>query len=221
MALQKYIADFTPLSEQALAAWRDIPAAVVSDMMNRSQVMAGRIKPVGIGMKLCGQARTVSCMSGDNSAPHRLIGMCRKGEVMIIDARGSENVAVWGGIMTEAAITRGIGGIVVEGAIRDIAEIRARGFSAFSTAVVPAGPHKGFGGIIDGTVSVGDCPVNPGDLIIGDDDGVAVVPLAWSERMLKAAQQKIAEEADVIEKIHAGANQADLMGLPEPDVISD
>lgn len=220
MALQKYNVDFEQLSEDMLAQWREIPAAVVSDMMNRSQVMGARIKPAAPGMKICGQARTVTCMSGDNSAPHRLIGMCRKGEVMVIDARGSENVAIWGGIMTEAAITRGIGGIVVEGAIRDVAEIRARGFAAFSSAIVPAGPHKNFGGTIDGQVSVGDCPVNPGDLIIGDDDGVAVVPLAWAERMLSASQQKIKDEADVIKKIHEGVNQADLMGLPEPEVIS-
>jgi len=220
MALQKHAVDFATLSEEALAAWREIPAAVVSDMMNRSQVMAGRIKPVGFGMKLCGQARTVTCMSGDNSGPHRLIGMCRKGEVMIIDARGSENVAVWGGIMTEAAMVQGVGGIVIDGAIRDVAEIRAKGFAAFSSAIVPAGPHKGFGGIIDGTVAVGDCPVKPGDLIIGDDDGVAVVPLAWADRMLAASQQKIADEAETIRKIHEGGNPADLMGLPEPELIS-
>jgi len=220
VALQKYDIDFEQLSEEALAQWREIPAAVVSDMMNRSQVMGARIKPAAPGMKLCGQARTVTCMSGDNSGPHRLIGMCRKGEIMVIDARGSENVAIWGGIMTEAAIARGIGGIVVDGAIRDVAEIRARGFAAFSSAVVPAGPHKNFGGIIDGTVAVGDCPVNPGDLIIGDDDGVSVVPLAWADKMLAAAQQKIKDEADVIKKIHEGANQADLMGLPQAETIT-
>lgn len=219
MALQKHDINFDQIPDAAMAAWRDIPAAVVSDMMNRTQVMAARMKPVAAGMRLCGQARTVTCMSGDNSGPHRLIGMCRKGEIMVIDARGSENVAIWGGIMTEAALVRGIGGIVVEGAIRDVAEIRERGFSAFSTAVVPAGPHKGFGGVIDGTVSVGSCPVSPGDLIIGDDDGIAVVPLAWTERMLLAAQQKIAEETESIEKIHAGANHADIMGLPEPEII--
>lgn len=219
MALQKYEVDFKQLSEDMLAQWREIPAAVVSDMMNRSQVMGGRIKPAAPGMRLCGQARTVTCMAGDNSGPHRLIGMCRKGEIMVIDARGAENVAIWGGIMTEAAIARGVGGIVVEGAIRDVAEIRERGFAAFSSAVVPAGPHKNFGGIIDGQVSVGDCPVNPGDLIIGDDDGVAVVPLAWADRMLSASQQKIKDEGDLIRKIHEGANQADLLGLPEPEII--
>ncbi len=96
MALQKHDVNFEYLSEAALKAWREIPAAVVSDMMNRTQVMAARIKPVAAGMRICGQARTVTCMSGDNSGPHRLIGMCRKGEVMVIDARGSENVAIWG-----------------------------------------------------------------------------------------------------------------------------
>lgn len=220
MALQRYDVTFEALSDAALTAWREIPAAVVSDVMNRSQVMAARIKPVGAGMRICGQARTVNCMAGDNSAPHHLIGMCKPGEVLVVDARGAVNVAIWGGIMTEAALHRKLGGIVVEGAIRDVAEIRAHGFPAFSSAVVPAGPHKAFGGIIDGTVSVGDCPVSPGDLIIGDDDGVAVVPLAWTTRMLQAAQEKIASEAETIRRIRAGELTADMMGLPAPEVIS-
>lgn len=220
MALQRYDVSFETLSDAMLQAWREIPAAVVSDMMNRGQVMAARIKPAAPGMKICGQARTVTCMSGDNSGPHTLIGMCKPGEVMVIDARGSENVAIWGGIMTEAAMVRGIGGIVVEGAIRDVAEIRERGFPAFSSAVVPAGPHKNFGGTLDGTVSVGDCPVRPGDLIVGDDDGVAVVPLEWAESMLKASQEKIAAEADTIRRVHAGELTAEIMGLPTPEVIS-
>ena len=220
MALQRYDVTFETLSDDLLKAWREIPAAVASDMMNRSQVMAARIKPVAPGMRICGQARTVTCMSGDNSAPHRLIGMCKPGEVMVVDGRGVENVAVWGGIMTDAAIYRGIGGLVVEGAVRDVAEIREKNFPAFSSAIVPAGPHKNFGGTIDGVVAVGDCPVHPGDLIVGDDDGVTVVPLAWAESILAASQKKIADEADTLRRIAEGELTADMMGLAEPEVIS-
>jgi len=220
MALQRYETNFDPLSDEALAAWREIPAAIASDVMNRGQVMAGRIKPVAPGMRLCAQARTVCCMSGDNSAPHRLIAMCRPGEAIVIDARGGENVAVWGGIMTEAAVQHGVAGVVIDGATRDVAEIRGRGFPAFTSAVVPAGPHKGFGGVIDGTVAVGDCPVNPGDLILGDDDGVAVVPLAWAEWVLDAARKKIAEEAELVRRVQGGEATADIMGLAEPEVLS-
>lgn len=219
MALQRYNADFQQLSAEDLAPWRDIPSPIVSDMMNRSQVMAGRIKPVAAGMKLCGQARTVTCMAGDNSAPHYLIGDCRPGEVIVIDARGCENVAIWGGIMTEAALHRGVAGVVVEGAVRDIEEMRDKGFPVFSSSVVPAGPHKNFGGTIDGPVAVGDCPVHPGDLIIGDDDGVSVVPLAWVSKMLKASQEKIASEADTIARIRAGETTAQILGIPEPELI--
>jgi len=220
VAIQKYDVSFETLPADVIDAWRAIPPAIVSDVMNRTQVMAGRINPVWQGMKLCGQARTVTCMSGDNAAPHTLIGMCKPGEVMIIDARGSENVAIWGGIMTEAAIYRGVAGIVVDGAIRDVAEIRELGFAAYSSAIVPAGPHKGFGGVIDGTVSCGDCPVSPGDIIVGDDDGVAVVPLAQHERLLKASLEKIAQEEDTIAGIRNGDNTVDRLGLPAAEIIT-
>lgn len=220
MALQRYETTFETLNDDMLAAWRDIPSSIVSDVMNRSQVMAARIKPVAPGMRLCGQARTVTCMAGDNAGPHRLIAMCRPGEVIVIDARGVENVAVWGAMMTEAAVQKGVAGIVVEGAVRDVAELRERNFATFSSAIVPAGPHKNFGGILDGPVAVGDCPVMPGDLIVGDDDGVSVVPLAWVPKMLELSRKKIADEQDMINKMRAGVSSADYLGVPEAEVIS-
>lgn len=219
MTIQKYDVSFETLPTDVIDAWRDIPPAIVSDVMNRTQVMGGRISPAWQGMKLCGQARTVTCMSGDNAGPHTLIGMCQPGEVMVIDGRSVENVAVWGGIMTEAAIYRKIAGIVVDGAIRDVAEIRELGFPAYSSAVVPAGPHKGFGGVIDGTIACGDCPVSPGDIIVGDDDGVAVVPLTQHERLLKASLEKIAQEEETIAGIRNGDNTVDRLGLPPAEII--
>lgn len=219
MTIQKYDVSFETLPTDVIDAWRDIPPAIVSDVMNRTQVMGGRISPAWQGMKLCGQARTVTCMSGDNAGPHTLIGMCKPGEVMVIDGRSVENVAVWGGIMTEAAIYRKIAGIVVDGAIRDVAEIRELGFPAYSSAVVPAGPHKGFGGVIDGTISCGGCPVSPGDIIVGDDDGVAVVPLTQHERLLKASLEKIAQEEETIAGIRNGDNTVKRLGLPPAEII--
>lgn len=220
MALQRYDVTFDHLPDDVMDEWRKIPAAIVSDMMNRSQVMGGRIKPVGHGMKVAGHARTVTCMTGDNSAPHWLISNCRPGEVIVIDARGAENVAVWGGIMTEAAIQRGVAGVVIDGGIRDTEELRERNFPSWSSAIVPAGPHKNFGGVIDGQISVGDCPVNPGDLIIGDDDGVAVVPLAWQEKMLKASHEKLAQEEATMEGLRNGESTIVRLGISEPEVIS-
>ena len=194
MAVQRYDVRFEKLSKDTLDQWRDIPPAIVSDCMNRSNVMAARISPIAPGMTVCGQARTVTAMVGDNGAAHAAIGLAEPGEVLVVDARGHLDTAVWGGIMTRAAMQQKLGGLVVDGSVRDASEIRELGFPTFSAGIVPAGPSKGFGGIIDGNISCGACPVRPGDLVLGDDDGVAVVPLERQAELLKASLAKIADE---------------------------
>ncbi len=194
MPIQRYKTDFKSLSADELDTWREFPPAIVSDCMNRTQVMAGAVKPVAQGMRVLGQARTVTCMVGDNSAVHALIGMIEPGEVIVVDAGGFEDTAIWGGIMTRGAVRQKIGGLVVHGAVRDVAEIIELGLPCFSSAVVPAGPHKGFGGVIDAPISCAGCPVRPGDIVIGDDDGVCVVPLERADEILKASIEKVAQE---------------------------
>ena len=219
MPIQRHEIDFATLPEDVLEQWRALPPAVVSDCMNRTQVMAGAIKPVGDGMRLVGQARTVTCMVGDNSALHTALAMVRRGEVLVVDAGGYEDTAIWGGIMTRAALQRGIAGLVVDGAVRDVAEICAFGFPCFARAVVPAGPHKGFGGIIDGPISCAGCPVRPGDLVLGDDDGVCVVPLGRAEEILAASLDRIANEEKTNANTAAGGLPIDILGLEEPEVL--
>lgn len=219
MSIQRYEINFASLPAEELKKWEGLPPAIVSDCMNRKQVMAGAIKPVKEGMKLLGQARTVTCMAGDNSAAHMAIGMARPGEILVIDAGGFEDTAIWGGIMTRAAIERGIGGLVIDGAVRDVAEIRELDFQCFSRAVVPAGPHKGFGGVIDGAIACGGCPVSSGDLVIGDDDGVCVVPLARVESVLAASLEKVRQEEETNAQTKAGKLPVERFGLGEAEVI--
>ena len=219
MPIQRYEIDFEPLSADALIAWRDLPPAIVSDCMNRTGVMASAIKPVAAGTRMLGQARTVTCMVGDNAALHVALGFLRPGEIMVVDAGGFEDTAVWGGIMTRAAIKRGIGGLVVDGAVRDVAEIRELGFSCFSRAIVPAGPHKGFGGVIDGLIACAGCPVSPGDIVIGDDDGVCVVPLQRAAEIHAASLNKVAQEEETNAQTADGKLPAESLGLTEPQII--
>ena len=219
MPIQRHKTDFIQLDASRLEKWRGLPPAVVSDCMNRTGVMAGAIKPVAAGMTLLGQARTVSCMVGDNSALHVALGMIGPGQILVAGAGGFEDTAVWGGIMTRVALKRRIGGLVVDGAVRDVAEIREFGFSTFARAIVPAGPHKGFGGVIDGPISCAGCPVGPGDLIIGDDDGVCVVPLAREKEILAASLDKIAAEEATNAETDKGALPGERMGLGEAEVI--
>ena len=219
MPIQRYQTNFTRLSDADLAPWRDVAPAIVGDCMNRSQVMAARIKPVTPGTILVGQARTVTIMVGDNSAIHTAISIAEPGEILVVDGRAHLDTAVWGGIMTRAAMQRGLAGIVLDGAVRDVAEIRELGFPVFCAGVVPAGPSKGFGGVIDGTIACADCPVSPGDIVVGDDDGVAIVPLARRDELLAVSLDKIRAENATNAQTAEGIMPAERMGLAEPEII--
>jgi regulator of RNase E activity RraA len=219
MPLYRHDARFERLPETALAAWRDIPPAIASDCMNRGQVMAARIKPLAPGTRLSGQARTVTCMVGDNSAIHAAIRLIGPGEVLVIAAGGHADTALWGGLLTQAALARGLAGVVLDGAVRDVAEIREAGFPCFAAAAVPAGPHKGFGGTTDGVIACAGCTVAPGDIILGDDDGIAVVPLGRADAVLAACSAKLAQEETALERLRQGTLLADQMDIPEPTPI--
>ena len=220
MPLFRHDTRFTQLAETALAAWANIPPAIASDCMNRSQTMAGRIKPLAPGTRLVGQARTVACMVGDNGAIHAATRLIGPGDVLVIAAGGYADAALWGGLLTQAALSKGAAGVVIDGAVRDIAEIREAGFACFASAAVPAGPHKGFGGTIDGVIACAGCPVAPGDIILGDDDGIAVVPLGRAEAVLADCHAKLAQETEALKRLAEGTLLADQMGIAEPEVIA-
>jgi 4-hydroxy-4-methyl-2-oxoglutarate aldolase len=219
MPLFRHDTHFTRLTDAALAAWATIPPAIASDCMNRSQSMAARIKPLAPGTRLTGQARTVACMVGDNSAIHAALRLIGPGDVLVVAAGGYTETALWGGMLTQVALSQGALGVVVDGSVRDIAEIREVGFPCFAAAAVPAGPHKGFGGTIDGVIACAGCTVTPGDIILGDDDGIAVVPLRRAEALLADCRAKIAQEDEALERLRQGTLLADQMGIPEPTLI--
>lgn len=217
MPLYHAEARFERLSDVVLTAWAEIPPAIASDCMNRAQSMDARIKPLAPGMRLAAQARTVVCMAGDNSAIHAAIRLIRPREVLVIAAGGHTGVALWGGLLTRAAMSRGAAGVVVDGAARDVAEIRELGFPCYAAGAVPAGPHKGFGGTIDGVISCAGCPVLPGDIVLGDDDGVVVVPLSRAGALLEECRAKLAQEKQAIARLANGELLADQLGIPHPD----
>ncbi len=130
-----------------------------------------------------------------------------------------DDVAIWGEVMTRAAVEQGIGGIVLDGAVRDLADLREMGFPVFCRAAVPRGPHKGFGGTIDAEISCAGVAVAPGDLVVGDDDGVAVVPLTQVRAVMKAAKEAQKREWAWLEEIAKGKTTRELLGLPEPELV--
>jgi len=220
MPVQIFTNAFTPLSADKLAEWATIPPAIAGDVMNRQNVMAGRIAPLSPGMTMAGQARTVSVLAGDNAALHEVISRLRPNEVLVIDAANYDDRAVWGGILNTRAKLQNINGVVLDGAARGAAEMREMGLPVYLSALSPAGPHKGWGGSIDDRISCGGVVVMPGDIILGDDDGVTVVPLERADAVLEASLARMAYEEDILNKLASGADVSGLFPSPELEIMS-
>lgn len=220
MPLERHPADFPVLTGEDLAAWADVPAAVASDAMGRARTMAAAIKPLKPGTRLLGQARTVRVPVGDNTAIHVAVALARPGEILVVDAGGHEETTVWGGILTQAAQARGIVGVVVDGGTRDAAEIAASGFAFYCRSVSPRGGQKGGSGMVDGPLAVGGVDLASGDLVVGDDDGIAIVPLARQAAVLAEVKAVLKREETLLSAIAEGRTTAEILGITIPDVNS-
>ncbi len=205
------------LSEDDVAPWREIPTTIISDELNRFGAMVADIKPVRAGSTFVGEALTAQVIAADNAALHYAMIEAWPGAALVVDAAAFTGTAVWGGILHRAAAKQGIVGVVVDGAVRDVAELRDSSVPVFARGIVPAGPHKGWGGTINGPIQCGGCPVRPGDLVCGDDDGVVVVPRERMADLLPKCLARIAAEQKIEREIENGALTVDLLNLPRAE----
>ena len=188
---------------QGLAAF-DTPA--ISDLMNRLYTMAPEIKNVvDPSMRMSGPALTVKVYPGDNLMVHKALDVAEPGDVVVVDTASSSLTAVLGDLVSTKARHRGIAGFVVDGLVRDLPGIQALGdFPVFARGVTPIGPlHRG-PGEINHPVSVGGVVVNPGDAIVGDRNGVAVVPRDFAADLLERLRERNAREAEYTAAVARG-----------------
>jgi regulator of RNase E activity RraA len=141
---------------------------------------------------------------GDNLATLRAFDYCRPGDILVVDAGGDVSNAIVGGIITAAAAMLGLAGFVLDGAIRDVAEIREREFPVYARGVTHRGPYKNGPGEINVPVNIGGMVVNPGDIIIGDQDGLLAFPAADAKFLIAKAQAQHAAEERQMEEIRQG-----------------
>lgn len=200
-------------SLELVEKFKQIPSSIVSDCLNRYYGMHAGIKPIFEGIRLCGPALTIQSMSGNNLMSHLSLTFAKPGDVLVIDARGYLGNAVWGGVQTAYALKRGVAGLVVDGAIRDVEDMRRTRFPVFCRGVTPAGPHKGWADSVNVPIQCGGIPVQPGDLVVGDDDGVAIVPLKHVEKVYKESVERMKKEETWLEKISKGQSSLDAVGL--------
>lgn len=192
--------------------WLRLPTASISDAMGRLGAMDGGIRRLS-GAGVAGLAYPVWTGAGDNSTIHRALSSAPARSVLVIDAEGHHGRAVWGFILTVAARHRQLAGVVVDGAVRDIDEIRSTGFPVYARGVCPAGPHKGFEGRFGNAAQCGGVAVTSGDVVVGDADGVVVVPSARANAVYRDTKKRVADEADWIQRIEAGQSTLDVLGL--------
>lgn len=191
-------------AKKLVKALAEMVTAHLSDNMNRLTAGGAALRPMHRGGKLCGPALTVKVAPGDNLMVHKAIDIAAPGDVIVVDAGGDVAQAIIGDIMSSLAEKRGVAGFVIYGAIRDSAEIGARRFPVYACGVTHRGPYKNGPGEINTTIAVGGMVVHPGDIIVGDADGVVAVPLEHAEAVLALARAQLAKETAMLKNIAAG-----------------
>jgi RraA family protein len=176
----------------------------LSDSMERLYAGGPQLRPMHKAGKLAGPAFTVKTAPGDNLLVHRAIDTAQKGDVIVVDAGGFPDHAIIGELMMSRARQRGVAGMVIWGAIRDSAEIGAGDYPIFACAVTHRGPYKNGPGEINVPVMMGGMPVNPGDIIVGDADGLVAIPQEMAERVLASAKAILEKETASMQQILAG-----------------
>ena len=201
----KIVKDFQRPAPELVARFKDMPVANIDDNMGRIAAVDAAIEPIGYKGQLLGTAFTVRVPQGDNLMFHAAMDLAKPGDVIVIDAGGFTDRAIFGELMATYCKSRGIKGIVCDGAIRDRDGLAAmEDFPVYARSATPNGPYKNGPGEINTPVSVGNVLVHPGDIIVGDADGVIVIRPEDAEAVLAATQQVQAKEAliqkDILER---------------------
>ena len=172
-----------------------LPTTALSDATGGYTNMAAYIKPLSDHFKIAGRALTVRLPDGENGAVLEAISQAKRGDILVIDAKGNTNRAVAGDFVMQLAKGVGVQGFVVDGVIRDAAAAREINFPVFAIGSTVAAGNKHGGGVVGGPVAVGGVPVETGDYIVGDVDGVIVIPKAEVEKIVEGAEAKVEKDA--------------------------
>ena len=181
-----------------------LPVANVSDSMWRLTAGGSRLRPMHKSGQMAGPALTVKSRPGDNLMLHKAIDMAEPGDIIVCDAGGDLTNSLMGELMLAHAIKRGVGGFVLDGAVRDVEAFLEVNLPVFAAGVSHRGPYKDGPGEINVSVAIDGMVIEPGDLVIGDWDGVLSIPLDDVDSILKKTNEKQAAEAVDMAKIEAG-----------------
>jgi 4-hydroxy-4-methyl-2-oxoglutarate aldolase len=187
-------------------------AATIHEALGKQGALPAAIKPISPTMKLCGRALTIQSMPGDNLLFHRAIVAAEAGDVLIAEVSGFYEAGYWGEILTVASQARGIAGLVIDGCIRDADEIEALRFPVFCRGLSIKGTTKHGTGTLNGPVIIGGVQIAPGDVIVGDRDGLVVVPAGLTEETIAKCEARIQKEKRTMESLREGKTTLEIYG---------
>lgn len=202
-ALPDVIRDIDRVDAAVVAQAAQFPSSILADVAGRRGALSGRIAPLAPSMRFAGPALTVEVRPGDNLMIHAAMALAQPGDVIVVDGKGDLSSALMGEIMCQQCVALGVAAVVIDGAVRDSEAIRELGFPMYAAGLNPNGPTKFVPGRVNHPVSVGGVTVNPGDLVVGDADGVTVIERAKAASLLPLAQEKVAAETQRIADIRS------------------
>ena len=187
-------------------------AATLHEALGKTNNLPSAIKPISPGMKICGPAYTAQTMPRDNKILHRAYAYAKPGDVLIASCSGYYEAGYWGDLMSLGARTKGIAGLVIDACVRDADDIEAMGFPVFSRGLCIRGTSSIEGGILNGVIVIGGVIIHPGDIIVGDRDGVVVVPKGRIEEVIEKAIAREVREESVREQLRQGKTSIEIYG---------
>ena len=189
------------VSQEIVEAYREIPTSIISDNMERLFAMESKIRPFHPKPIMVGHALTIHCPPGDNLVLQKAIEMAEPGDILVFNAGGDTTQAPVGEIVVSNCIRRGVAGLVIDGAVRDSDILPTLAIPVFAKGVTHRGCYKDGPGEINVTIACGGVVVRPGDLVVGDSDGIVIVPYEEAEGLLPKLLKKVAQEEQVLEQI--------------------
>ena len=195
---------------KALGAW---PTGNLCNAHTGVRAMEASIKPLAAGMRLSGPARTAVIAPGQNAAIHRAVHAAKPGEILVVDGGGSRSWGPFGDILATNCRNQGIAGLVIDSTVRDAAELREMGFAVFCLGTNPSATAKTDPGETDVDIQCGQVPVSPGDYIVGDDDGVVVIPKAIAAEVAGLVREVGQREEAIMKQLAEGKTTAEIFKL--------
>jgi 4-hydroxy-4-methyl-2-oxoglutarate aldolase len=191
--------------------------ATLHEALDKRGDLPVAIKPIANEFRVCGSATTVSSPPGDNLMLHQAIYIAQPGDILVVEVSGYYDAGYWGDIMTHAAMQRGIKGLIIDGCVRDSDDIKNMNFPVFSRGLCIHGTTKHGGFSINQPIMIGKVTINPGDLVVGDADGVVVIPQKELMEVLNKAEDRERKEDLIRKELSAGKSSLEIYGWSHYD----